>query len=82
MTTKEIFNEIQKRMEANPAKLTGIEGVFQFEISGADPGTYSVTISDAKAVISEGTSPSPDLTISMVSNDFTDMVDKMELPSL
>jgi len=75
MMTKEIFNEIQKRMDANPAKLAGIKGVFQFDISGADPGIYAVTIADGKGVVSEGASASADITITMASNEFADMVE-------
>jgi putative sterol carrier protein len=75
MTTKEIFSEMKKRMDANPAKLVGIKAVFQFDISGADPGTYSVAIADGKATMSEGSSASSDITITMVSNDFIDMVE-------
>lgn len=75
MTTKEIFNEIQKRTDANPAKLAGIKGVFQFDISGADPGIYSITIADGKAVVSEGALPSVDITITMASSDFAEMVE-------
>jgi putative sterol carrier protein len=75
MTTKEIFNEMQKRMDANPAKLAGIKAVFQFDISEADPGLYSVAMADGKAVVSEGAYASPDITITMVSNDFADMVE-------
>jgi putative sterol carrier protein len=75
MTTKEIFNEMQKRMDTSPAKLAGIKGVFQFDISGADPGVYSVAIGDGKATVNEGSSASPSVTISMASNDFLDMVE-------
>jgi putative sterol carrier protein len=75
MTTKEIFNEMQKRMDANPAKLAGIKAVFQFDISGADPGVYSIAIADGKAAVSEGTSASSNITITMASNDFADMVE-------
>jgi len=75
MTTKEIFNEMQKRMDANPAKLAEIKAVFQFDISGADPEIYSVAIADGKAAVSEGTSASSNITITMASNDFADMVE-------
>jgi putative sterol carrier protein len=75
MATKDIFNEMQKRMEANPAKLAGLQGVFQFDIGGGDPGIYSVTIADGKGVINEGASESSNITITMDSNDFTDMVE-------
>ena len=74
MKTKEIFSEMQKRMDTDPSKLGGIKAVFQFDITGADPGTYSVAISDGKATVSEGTSASSDIAITMASNDFADMV--------
>ncbi|MBM4324077.1 MAG: SCP2 sterol-binding domain-containing protein [Deltaproteobacteria bacterium] len=74
MTTKEIFNEMQKRMDADPAKLAGITGVFQFDIGGADAGIYVLSIGDGKAVVSEGASPSANITIIMASSDFDDMV--------
>jgi putative sterol carrier protein len=75
MTTKEIFSEMQKRMDANPGKLAGIKGVFQFDISGSDPGLYSVAIVDGKAKVSEGKADSPSVTISMASADFLEMVE-------
>ncbi len=74
MKTKEIFSEMQKRMDTNPAKLAGIKAVFEFDITGADPGTYSVAIADGKASVSEGAAPSSDIAITMASNDFADMV--------
>lgn len=74
MTTRQIFDEMQKRMDANPKKLAGIKAVFQFDISGADPGLYSVAVADGVAVVTETPHASPDITISMTSNDFTDLV--------
>ena len=74
MTTKEIFNEMQKRIDSDPAKLAGMKAVYQFEISGTDPGIYSVAIADGKARVAEGPHPSQDITILMASNDFADMV--------
>ena len=54
MTTKEIFSEMQKRTDANPAKLAGLKGVFQFDLSGIDPGIYSVTIADGRPLSVRG----------------------------
>ncbi len=75
MNTKEIFAEMQKRMDANPDKVSGIKAVFQFEITGADPGNYSVAIGGGSAKVMEGLSESPNVTITMDSSDFTDMVE-------
>ncbi|MBS3921187.1 MAG: SCP2 sterol-binding domain-containing protein [Deltaproteobacteria bacterium] len=75
MTTREIFDGMQKRMDANPGKLGGIKAVFQFDITGADPGIYSVAIGDDSTKVRESASVSPNVTISIASNDFTDMVE-------
>ena len=75
MTTKEIFSEMQKRMDGDPKKLAGIKAVYQFDINGSDPGVYSVAIADGKGVVTEGPHPSPNITIAMASNDFADMVE-------
>jgi putative sterol carrier protein len=75
MATKDIFNEMQKRMDANPGKLGGIKAVFQFEITGADPGNFYVTVGDGSAKVSEGAAGSPNVTVTMGSNDFMDMVE-------
>jgi len=75
MTTKEIFGEMQKRMDGNPTKLEGIKAIYQFDINGADAGVYSVAVADKKGVVTEGPHPSPNITITMTSNDFADMVE-------
>ncbi len=75
MTTKEIFEEMQKRIDANPGKLSGIKAVFQFEITGADPGNFSVAVGDGTAKVSPGMATSPNVTITMASNDFVDMIE-------
>jgi putative sterol carrier protein len=75
MTTKEIFSEMQKRMDGNSTKLAGIKAVYQFDINGADPGVYSVAIADGKGMVTEGPHPSPNITITIASNDFADMVE-------
>jgi putative sterol carrier protein len=75
MTTKEIFNQMQVRMDANPAKLAGIRAVFQFDIGGTDPGVFFVGIDEGKAVVNEGSHASPDITLTMSSNDFADLVE-------
>jgi putative sterol carrier protein len=75
MTTKEIFNQMQGRMDANPGKLAGIQAVFQFDIGGTDPGIYFVVIDDGKAAVNEGSYASPDITLTVSSNDFADLVE-------
>lgn len=75
MATKDIFNEMQKQIDANPGKLGEIKAVFQFEITGPDPGNFFVTIGEGSGKVDEGNAPSPNVTITMASNDFADMVE-------
>ncbi len=75
MTIKEIFNEMQKRIDANPGKLGGMKAIFQFEITGPDPGSYYVSVGEGRAKVSEGTADSSNVTVTMASNDFIDMVE-------
>lgn len=74
MATKDIFGELQSRLDANPAKLAGIKAVYQFDIGGADPGAYYIEIADGKGKVSEGTHASPNITLSLSSQDWADMV--------
>jgi putative sterol carrier protein len=74
MTTKDIFEELQKRLDANPGKLAGLNAVYQFNISGADAGQYNVAVADGKARVREGVHASPNVTVSMASNDLADLV--------
>ena len=70
-----MFTEMQKRMDGNPTKLAGIKAVYQFDINGGDPGVYSVAIAEGKGMVTEGPHPSPNITITIASNDFADMVE-------
>jgi putative sterol carrier protein len=72
-TTAEIFTEMGKRAEANPAKLAGLNANFQFELSGDDGGTYHVNVASGKAEIGSGPTTA-NVTILMSSADFQAMV--------
>ena len=74
MSTKDLFNDLQGRLDANPAKIAGMRAVYQFDIGGADPGNFNVAIADGKGVVTEGTHASPSITLSMASTDFAEMV--------
>ncbi len=71
-TTAEIFAEIAKRVEANPAKIAGMNANFQFELSGEDGGTYHANIANGKAEIGPGPTQA-NCTILMSAADFKAM---------
>ena len=74
MTVKEIFADLEKRVAANSAKLQGMNAVFQFCLSGDEPGCWQVKLEGGEAQVVEGTPSTPGVTINMSSVDFKDMV--------
>lgn len=72
-STAEIFAEMQKRLDANPAKLAGLNANFQFELSGDDGGTYHANVAGGKAEIGSGPTKA-NCTILMSAADFKAMV--------
>jgi len=72
-TTAELFQEIAKKAEANPAKLAGLNANYQFELSGEDGGTYHANIAGGKAEIGPGPTKA-NVTILMSAADFKAMV--------
>lgn len=72
-STAEIFDEMGKRIAANPAAIAGLKANFQFDLSGDDGGTYHVNVADGKADIGPGATQ-PNVTILMSAADFKAMV--------
>jgi putative sterol carrier protein len=74
-TMKEVVTGLSTVLQNNTAKNKGVNGVFQFDISGDDPMEFFFKLDDGAPTVGEGTSDSPSITISMASSDFKDMVD-------
>ena len=72
MTPQEIFNEMPKNLNADAAK--GMNSVIQFNLSGDNGGQWYTTIKDGKAEVAQGTAPAPNMTLSMSSSDYVDMI--------
>ncbi len=71
-TVKEIVDAMPSRF--NPDAAAGVDAVFQFDISGDEASQYHMVVKDQKCQISEGTHGSPNVTFSMASTDFIDMM--------
>jgi len=74
-TMKEVVAGIDAALKNNEAKNKGVNGVFQFEISGDDPMTFFFKLEDGASSVAEGTADSSNITISMAASDFKDMID-------
>ncbi|MCL6612304.1 MAG: SCP2 sterol-binding domain-containing protein [Peptococcaceae bacterium] len=74
-TMKEVVAGITTTLQNNAAKNKGVNGVFQFDITGDDPMTFYFKLDDGVPSVAEGTADSPSITISMAAPDFKDMID-------
>src|ERR1700693_2350841 len=68
------FFENALPLRFNSEKSVGIDVVAQVNITGVEGGSWAVTIKDQKLQVTEGTNPSPTLTLKMNENDFMDLV--------
>jgi len=73
-STSEIFQELQNRLQNNPDKVAGLNGVFQFSLAGEDGGDYYISVSNGSAQVVQGVHNAPGVTISMTANNFKEMV--------
>jgi putative sterol carrier protein len=72
-TPKDFFENVLP-LKFKPEKSAGIDVVAQINITGPVGGNWIVTIKDQKIQVTEGTHPSPTLTLKMNENDFMDLV--------
>ena len=71
MKPQEIFDQMAANINPDAAK--GMNSTIQFNLSGDDGGQWYTTIKDGKAEVTKGTAPSPNMTLSMSSQDYVDM---------
>jgi putative sterol carrier protein len=72
MTVRESFEAMPGRFRSERAQ--GLRAVIQYDITGAEGGTYHVVIADGQCVLHEGPAAAPDLTLTMAADDWIAMV--------
>ncbi len=72
-TPKEFFEKVLPS-RFTPDKAAGVDVTVQLDITGADGGSWIVTVKDRKLEVCEGTSASPTLTVKMAESDYMDVV--------
>jgi putative sterol carrier protein len=60
-TVEQFFSELSTKV--NPAKVAGMNAVFQFNITGPGGGEWNVKIADGKAEVNKGAAASPNITL-------------------
>ncbi|NLA04937.1 MAG: SCP2 sterol-binding domain-containing protein [Firmicutes bacterium] len=76
MALADVLANIKKRVEdeADPAKLAGLDAVFQFDVTGDDSGVFHAKVADEKAEIVEAAHDNPNVTITMDVDDLAKLV--------
>ncbi len=73
-TPKEFFENVPERFK--PEKTAGIDVTAQLILTGPSGGEWIITVKDQKLQITEGTHPTPALTLKASDKDFMDIVNR------
>ncbi|MCL4468184.1 MAG: SCP2 sterol-binding domain-containing protein [Deltaproteobacteria bacterium] len=74
-TVKELFEKtIPDNINRDLEKAKGLNAVYQFDITGAEAGTWVVNATPAKQGVSSGPSPDAKCTITVTDKDILDIV--------
>ena len=66
----------------NPSAASGLNAVYQVNLSGAEPSQHYLAISESGLETGEGTHDSPNITINMSSADFVAMTNGQLNPTM
>jgi len=71
-TVNETFEAMPGKFQ--PSKATGVNATIQYDITGDGGGTWHAVIKDGACAVNPGAAGSPNLTITMASQDWLDMI--------
>jgi putative sterol carrier protein len=71
-TVKETFDLMPTKFRAD--KAAGVNATIQYEISGDQGGTWHAIIKDGACTVNSGAATNPNLTLTMASQDWLDMI--------
>jgi len=74
-STPEVFDMIDAALKFDPDATKGKEGIYQFELTGDDGGTYQMIINEEGAQAVEGTKETAQVTLTVNEEDFKEMVE-------
>jgi putative sterol carrier protein len=72
LTPQEIIDQIPAAFQAD--KAAGLESTFQFDITGDQGGKWYAEIKDSKCQVTEGTSPTANITITISDGNFVKLI--------
>ncbi|NLI69531.1 MAG: SCP2 sterol-binding domain-containing protein [Firmicutes bacterium] len=76
MAFADILSAIKQKVgEADPAKIKGVDAVFQFDLSGDNGGVFHAVVAEGEAEIVDAPHDSPNVTIILSAEDFEKMME-------
>jgi putative sterol carrier protein len=72
--TEEVFAMIDAALHYDPAATRGKEGIYQFNLSGDDGGTFQMIIESEEAKAIQGVEKEPNVVLTLKAEDFKDLV--------
>ena len=72
-TVQQIFSRMPANFDPEAAK--GLNSVIQFNLTGEGAAQYHAVIKDGTCEVNSGTHASPTMTLTMVAQDYADMVE-------
>jgi putative sterol carrier protein len=69
-TPADQITKLEENLRANPEKVAGMNGIFQFDLSGEGGGVWHVSLANGDGHVAEGPAESPGVVISMAADDF------------
>ena len=72
--TDDVFNMIDAALHYDPAATKGKEGVYQFNLTGDDGGTFQMIIDLEEAQAVKGEVKDPSVVLTMKADDFKELV--------
>ena len=71
-TVKEVFDNMAANFNAE--KAAGMKAVYQWDVTGDGGGKWNAEIADGACKVSEGENASPNITITVASSDWLDII--------
>jgi putative sterol carrier protein len=76
LTPKQIFEEkIPERLKTRADKISGINAIYQFDISGEGGGSWVLDLTQPGGQVSAGANPAAKCTVAVSAGDFSDIIE-------
>ncbi|MDZ4857636.1 MAG: SCP2 sterol-binding domain-containing protein [Candidatus Hydrogenedentes bacterium] len=71
-TVAAFFSDLEQKVD--PTKISGMNAIYQFDITGDDGGTWHVKLADGLANVSPGPAENPSITLTSTDQNWLDIV--------